>query len=143
MIKPKKKKRCSKCKKMLLVDEFFKRKASPNGLCYKCKDCMQVAHQKYSGTEKSKVASRKSRLKYKFGIAPEQYDKLFKRQNGCCAICKVSQSNLKRRLDIDHDHKTGKVRGLLCISCTRRLGHIPGWYANSKKIIDQYLKGKK
>jgi hypothetical protein len=44
----------------------------------------------------------------------KDYDRLYKSQNGCCAICGVSQSKFCEQLVVDHDHKTGKVRQLLC-----------------------------
>lgn len=48
------------------------------------------------------------------------YDSMLVKQGGRCAICLVEPST-SRRLDIDHDHKTLKVRGLLCHRCNRRL----------------------
>ena len=45
-------------------------------------------------------------------------------QNGRCAICGVPEYELPSRLYIDHDHETGKVRGLLCPSCNTGLGHL-------------------
>lgn len=67
-------------------------------------------------------SGRKSHLKLKFGITPEEYDKTFEEQQGCCAICKKHSIYFKRRLAVDHDHKTGKVRGLLCMFCNTALG---------------------
>lgn len=51
--------------------------------------------------------------------------------NGKCAIC----GKEKDKLCIDHDHKTGEVRGLLCIKCNSNLG----WYENNKEKINNYL----
>ena len=44
------------------------------------------------------------------------------KQNNCCAICGKSQNNENRRFAIDHCHKTGKIRGLLCYTCNNGLG---------------------
>jgi hypothetical protein len=46
---------------------------------------------------------------------------MLKDQNGGCAICYKPEGS--RMFDVDHDHKTGEVRGLLCTSCNRVLGH--------------------
>lgn len=46
-------------------------------------------------------------------------EKLFKRQNGKCGLCQKSESEFKRKLNVDHNHKTGKVRGLLCYRCNK------------------------
>lgn len=62
----------------------------------------------------------------KFGITVEDYDKMLERQNGVCAICKRSPhvvlNGAIKRLAVDHDHITGRVRGLLCDHCNRGMG---------------------
>ena len=55
-----------------------------------------------------------------YGITGDQYRALYAAQGGKCAICKVATGK-RKRLAVDHDHKTGEVRGLLCGSCNHRL----------------------
>ena len=50
-----------------------------------------------------------------YGITEQDYKEMLLRQNGVCAICGGKQK--KNRLAVDHSHKTGKVRGLLCFRC--------------------------
>ena len=69
----------------------------------------------------SKRKGQKQTLK-KYNLTNEQYEEMFRAQNGLCAIC--GRAWEKRRLAVDHNHKTGKVRGLLCGSCNIRLGYI-------------------
>ncbi len=69
-------------------------------------------------------AIRKSTLKRKYGLTPEDYNKMFEAQEGCCAICNVYQSESEIRMAIDHDHKTGRIRGLVCRDCNLFLGHL-------------------
>jgi hypothetical protein len=58
-----------------------------------------------------------------YGITGEQYQELYEAQGGKCFICRRATGAVKR-LSVDHDHKTGIVRGLLCRSCNRDvLGH--------------------
>lgn len=57
-----------------------------------------------------------------YGIQPDDYDKIYAAQDGKCAICRRA-TGLTRRLSVDHDHATGKVRGLLCRVCNDMLGH--------------------
>jgi hypothetical protein len=65
----------------------------------------------------------------------ENYDDIFKKQKGKCAICGRHQSKLKTALAVDHDHKTGFVRGLLCLSCNILLGK----YEKNRKKLGKYL----
>jgi hypothetical protein len=60
---------------------------------------------------------RASSLKRRYGITPEQYQKMLDRQGGICAICGRPPKTL--RLSVDHDHRTGRVRGLLCYQCNK------------------------
>jgi hypothetical protein len=54
----------------------------------------------------------------------ERYNSLLISQNGKCAICKIPKEQFKRILNVDHDHQTGEVRGLLCDSCNRGIGYL-------------------
>lgn len=52
----------------------------------------------------------------------KQYDEMFEKQSGVCKICgDINKSG--RRLCVDHDHKTGKIRGLLCCACNSLIGY--------------------
>lgn len=67
-------------------------------------------------------------LKTRYGISLQEYKDLLIKQNGSCAICQKqsitiqSKENKIKRLSVDHDHKTGRVRGLLCQKCNVLLG---------------------
>jgi Autographiviridae endonuclease VII len=68
--------------------------------------------------------SRASSLKRKYGITVAQWDKMFERQNGLCPIClrKLLQYGNpwgRRASPVDHDHKSGRVRGITCNPCNR------------------------
>lgn len=67
--------------------------------------------------------NRKALLKRKYGITPEVYDQLLKKQDGVCAICKQPPTS-ERSLCVDHNHERGTIRGLLCTKCNTRLGII-------------------
>ena len=68
-----------------------------------------------------KEVKRKSTLK-QYGITPEEFNKMYADQNGECLICERHQTEFKETLSVDHDHKTGRVRGLLCGACNRAIG---------------------
>lgn len=61
-------------------------------------------------------------LKSNYGITINDYNKMFDEQNGCCAICGKHQSEFSKALHVDHDHITGKIRGLLCQKCNHGIG---------------------
>lgn len=65
--------------------------------------------------------ARASNLKRLYGITLEQYDELRERQRELCAVCLKHESEFNVRLCVDHDHKTGEIRGLLCRYCNHRL----------------------
>lgn len=79
--------------------------------------------RKYNKTAAWKMAHRKCLIHKKYGITWDQYQSLITAQNNLCAICNKGESP-KRRLAIDHCHRTGRVRGLLCIKCNRALGYF-------------------
>jgi len=71
----------------------------------------------------AKNKSRRAELNLKkYGISLKEWDAMFMSQSGCCAICNKHQSNFKYRLAVDHCHKTGKIRGLLCQNCNTAIG---------------------
>jgi Autographiviridae endonuclease VII len=82
---------------------------------------------------------RKYHLKAKYGITEEEYIALFKKQNRRCAICKSSSPNHFRGWNIDHCHKTGRVRGVLCHHCNLLLGNAKD-SANILQAAQSYLR---
>lgn len=73
--------------------------------------------------ERARAKSRRSSLKFQYGITPEQFSATLAMQGGRCAICpnEISES-VKRSAHQDHDHATGRLRGILCRSCNHGLG---------------------
>jgi hypothetical protein len=69
-----------------------------------------------------KRSTRKSHLKAKYGLTPEDYDRLLEDQGGGCAIGGKPPDGTA--LHVDHCHETGRVRGLLCFSCNAGLGQF-------------------
>jgi hypothetical protein len=67
---------------------------------------------------------RAARWLTRFGITPEEYDARLAAQGGHCAICPSTTPVKGKFFHVDHDHETGKVRGLLCMNCNTGLGHF-------------------
>jgi hypothetical protein len=70
--------------------------------------------------EDLKIKDRRTYLKQNYNLSESDYQILFDNQYGCCVICK--QPPQVKNLCVDHDHKTGVIRGLLCNSCNGALG---------------------
>jgi hypothetical protein len=94
-------------------------------------------------------ARRKARnLKYNYGLLPEDYNRMFKEQGGACAICGRPEividprTGLVRSLSVDHDHKTGRARQLLCCKCNHGIGAFEEDIDVMLKAIE-YLKKHK
>ena len=83
--------------------------------------CREYSRDYYN---KHKQAWPKYNLQARYGITPEDYDRLYEEQQGGCAICGKHQSKLKKALSVDHNHKTGQIRGLLCNRCNLLLGNV-------------------
>lgn len=122
-------KTCSKCQLERPLDSFAVR-ADTGKLRSACRDCitkdnLNRYHTNPATREAHRKASRKHGLK-KYGISQTQFDEMFDSQAGRCAICAngICKTDEDRYLStcVDHDHKTGKVRGLLCWDCNVGLG---------------------
>ena len=88
---------------------------------------------------KTPSKNREAHLKYMYGITLSEWDALFEKQNKCCAICLSSHPKRKHNgWATDHDHKTGKVRGILCHQCNLNLGGYDRTVNNPKAL--EYLK---
>lgn len=112
-------KRCTVCKKNKNIEFFYKLKASKDGLSYRCISCDTRARNDYNKRhgETRLVNQRIANRKHKYNLSNDEYLKLFEEQKCVCAIC-----GLQDVLQVDHDHVTGKVRGLLCGKCNKALG---------------------
>lgn len=95
-----------------------------------------IKHKKQQNT-RNKDKYKEKRLKYFYGISLQEYNKIFENQNGCCAICGEPQKQQKA-LAVDHNHITGKIRGLLCPNCNRGIGYLKDNSHILQKAI-QYL----
>lgn len=118
-------KRCACCGEIKPTTEFSRKNYHGRWRFYSyCKECNSKKFKKYykENTEKCK----KSNLKRKYGITPEDKEKMLENQGYKCAICGeelfLFGSSKKLTAHVDHDHKTGKVRGLLCKECNTGLG---------------------
>ena len=101
------------------------------------RDQVRMINKKYQETHRDKVhgwnnkynvAHKKEKhskhLQRSYGISLKDYDALLDAQGGRCLICQTLDSTPHGRFCVDHCHKTGKIRGLLCVRCNSGLGHF-------------------
>jgi len=104
-------KKCPSCNKER-ADKFFSHENQT--YCDRCIMNIDLANSKITIAERRKYQD----LYRKYGITKSEYDTLFKKQKGRCAICKEPPT----RIMVDHCHSTNKIRGLLCGRCNTGLG---------------------
>ena len=145
-------KRCSKCgnEYPTTIEFFAKDKYHCDGFRCWCKKCQKEHRQKpevklyqtnYRKRPKSRLRKAELRRKYRRNVLKGEYDQILVMQHNCCAICGRHQSELKQSLCIDHDHKTGKNRGLLCHRCNLGIGFFgdnPSILQNVIVYLDRY-----
>jgi len=126
---------CSGCKvKFPETAEFFHRNAANgSGFVWYCKKCAYAATKRSRARNRpgyNAAQARNAMIRYNknrpdlmrnFGITKAEYDAMVKSQKGRCAICGDPP---KTNLAVDHDHTTGKIRGLLCTNCNLGMGHF-------------------
>jgi hypothetical protein len=121
-------KECRLCRKLLPLDRFHIRSGRRSRRT-ECIDCYRAADR------------RKWKLR-KYGLSEAGYDRLLGFQGGVCAICGVSAAGSGGKwgvLVVDHCHRTGKVRGLLCTSCNVRLAKVGDSLEGLRPILE-YLQ---
>lgn len=80
-------------------------------------------HKKYREKNKGKIPSRSNdylrwqRIRLRYGLIQEEWEKIYQDQQGCCYICQRTEKQINKHLAVDHCHKTGAIRGLLCRYC--------------------------
>ena len=118
-------KTCAKCGITKPFDFFYKEKRNKTdgrqGACIECK-ILNSANYYKKNTDQIKNKVRNYNYIKDYGITIADYDKLFAKQNGFCAICGSDKGWRNYRLAVDHNHETGEVRGLLCDNCNTGLG---------------------
>lgn len=157
-------KKCSKCGIEKPLSEFPFQNRLQNKYMSNCKVCRSIYQNEYRfrNIEKTRKKdkeryyanqdqrkecakkfrrnnpekTRKTHLKYKYGITQNDYNVKLEFQNNKCAICGRDMTEYGKVFCVDHNHTTNKVRGLLCDPCNYGLG----FYEKHKEKYTAYLK---
>lgn len=126
---------CSRCGVEKSLEAFCKTKSTRSGYQNPCKACYNLEKRGYrnanydrlraerkalNGTTGLRELHRRATVKHRYGITQDQYLAMVEAQHGVCLICQEKPD----KLCIDHCHKTGRIRGLLCRKCNLALGHM-------------------
>ena len=115
-------KQCRKCLRVLSLDNFRFTNISENRRHNICRTCRQI-HRK--------VVRNANR---------EDYETLLDKQNNACAICGITAQEIGKKLIIDHNHETLKIRGLLCWRCNSGLGFFKDSQSHLAMAIEYLVK---
>ena len=129
-------------KKQDRKEQYLKnyKKERDNGKKYYQKNKEKILKRQKENNKKYPHKRKNSLLKYGYGITLDDYNKMFEQQKGKCAICKRHQNNLTRTLCVDHDHKTNKVRALLCVTCNTDVSVVENRLEEMLKYLNKYRK---
>lgn len=145
---------CSRCKIDKPYSAYFKDNRRAIGIRCRCKECCALETQEWREKNRSDYNSYVSmwrgenperqhatEIKRRYGLSIERYNEMLAEQKLQCAICggQHDPSKKRGRLYVDHDHKTGEVRALLCKKCNSAIGYFEENPDAMLKAID-YLK---
>ena len=158
------------CRLELPLSEFYRCKSRKDGLQGKCKKCTMLAQGEWraknperakeqrakwiiKNPEAEKARRKKANIRRagetnkiynlkRYGMTVDDYNALVLKQNNQCAICQKRLS-YGRGTNVDHDHATGKVRGLLCLHCNTGIGNLMDSRTillSAVKYLDQFIQ---
>jgi hypothetical protein len=144
---------CTRCKEIKSLSEFFKSNRSKDGFYWTCRTCTNEVNGIWASKNQKDAkriasgAARRAHVRRKYNLTDAEYKELVVAGKGLCSACKspeiITHKNGKVwELCVDHDHVTGKVRGLLCHACNRAAGAINDDPARLRQIAD-YLEERR
>jgi len=121
-------KKCNTCGNDRPLSEFGKHPTTKDKMQPKCKRCT------------SSFVTDLQRMR-SCGVDSDKYNEMMDSQGYRCAICGIHTADCKRNLSVDHDHKTGMARGLLCVRCNAGLGQfkdLPGRLRDAADYLEKF-----
>jgi hypothetical protein len=110
-------KRCIVCNMEKPLAQYTLSRRMPDGHASQCRECRRLS------AELTKDARRDAYLQRTYGITQATYDVMLREQGDCCKICgSVEPGRRSCHFHVDHDHVTGRIRGLLCDQCNTGIG---------------------
>jgi hypothetical protein len=149
---------CTLCRRILPKGNFNKDKSNRDGLEHRCRSCRNEykrsfwakpevrdrwikKSKEFRKTHEGQRSRRRSAWKSRYNLSEDVYYQMCKTQNYSCAVCGIRVTG-NDHLHVDHDHASGKVRGLLCRCCNTAVGMV----RESREILKNlivYLEQRK
>lgn len=126
---------CGKCKIKKQLSDFHSDRSQRDSLSKWCRSCKSAIQKVWRNANPR--STQDANLK-KYGITKTIYDRLVELQNGLCAVCgnpPNGRGQANSRLNVDHDHGSGTIRGLLCNPCNLAIGH----FRNSPTLLSNAI----
>lgn len=139
---------CPGCNQIKSSMEFGRSNQRTSGLQSKCRDCKKQetkrGNEHYRHSLRPQVSYHSGSGSQRYYISRGEYERLLVEQGGACAICRQPETRRHKngtlhRLCIDHDHKTGAIRGLLCTRCNIAVGSFKDNPEHMERAIE-YLR---
>ncbi len=134
---------CACCTIEQPIEEFYWTDKQKKYRHNNCRACRRSQTKQHAKTDKGKKAKRNGVLRRNFGLTGQQYENMYEKQSGLCAICNKEEIQVRRgslsRLSVDHDHETKQIRELLCSRCNMGIGSFGENIEIMLKAIE-YLK---
>jgi len=125
---------CPGCQEQLEIEKFGKNKTTNDGYVAYCRPCHNKNCQE---SLRRNGGSRNYHFRRRYGITGADADALIEQQGGICPLCQeVPRDKLKNKWHVDHDHETGRIRGMLCHHCNTALGN----FRDDVKILARAIK---
>jgi hypothetical protein len=134
---------CGTCKEYLPITSFHKQTKSVSGFQHNCKECAKkrTNRHKKENIKDYQPKWRETQLR-KIGFTSELFDEMLESQGNVCALCGSDKPGGRwNRFFADHNHNTGKARGVLCFHCNTALGIIEArdsnWMSRARLYLDE------
>ena len=135
---------CTRCKTEKTIEAFaLRREGRERDHRHWCRECNGVYLKAYWAKRGDRSAYNRQMV---YGLSEVDYQAMVAAQGGVCAICLSSPEEVSarwKRLVVDHDHRTGAVRGLLCAHCNKAIGLLkenPSAFLNAIRYLSRDVK---
>lgn len=141
-------KQCRVCREIKPLQQFSRDATKRDKLQHFCRSCSKANSYSYKLSSGGKVRVSLLRQKHRlkaYHMTPQEYEERLLDQDGRCAICRQPETMMRlgtpRALCVDHCHKTGRIRGLLCAHCNHAIGKLGEDPALIRRAADYVERG--